>query len=74
MAHMEQESTSGSEWFKSSLSYANGNCVEVKQLAGGRVGLRNSRSPGGGVLFFTPDEWHSFIAGAKNGEFDIPGD
>jgi uncharacterized protein DUF397 len=62
--------SSGSYWIKSSLSYANGNCVEVASLPGGEIGVRNSRESGGPVLRFTSDEWHAFIGGAKNGEFD----
>ena len=58
------------EWVKSSLSFANGNCVEVASLSGGEVGGRNSRDAAGAVLRFTPDEWHAFIGGVRNGEFD----
>ena len=61
---------SGPFWVKSSLSFANGNCVEVADLAGGGVGVRNSRDPQGAVLRFTPDEWHAFIGGVHGGEFD----
>lgn len=67
---MSDESTRpGPVWVKSSLSYANGNCLEVADLSGA-VGVRNSRAPGGPVLRFTPDEWAAFIGGAKAGEFD----
>ena len=61
---------SGLYWIKSSLSYANGNCVEVASLPGGEVGVRNSRNSGGPVLTFTSDEWHAFLGGVRNGEFD----
>jgi Domain of unknown function (DUF397) len=61
---------SGSNWVKSSLSFANGNCVEVASLPDGGIGVRNSRDPEGAVLRFTPDEWHAFLGGARNGEFD----
>ena len=61
---------SGSSWIKSSLSYANGNCVEVASLPGGEIGVRNSRNSGGPVLTFTRDEWHAFLGGVRNGEFD----
>jgi len=57
-------------WVKSSLSYANGNCVEVASLAGNEIGIRNSRDAEGAVLRFTPDEWHAFLGGVCNGEFD----
>jgi hypothetical protein len=57
-------------WVKSSLSFSNGNCVEVASLPDGEVGVRNSRDTAGGVLRFTPDEWHAFLGGVRNGEFD----
>jgi len=60
-------------WVKSSLSFANGNCVEVADLPEGGVGVRNSRDIAGPVLRFTPDEWQAFVGGARNGEFDAFG-
>jgi hypothetical protein len=60
----------GLVWVKSSLSFANGNCVEVADLSGGEIGVRNSRDAAGPVLRFTPDEWHAFLGGVRNGEFD----
>jgi hypothetical protein len=44
--------------------------VEVADLPGRTIGLRNSRDPEGPVLRFTPDEWTAFLGGARNGEFD----
>jgi hypothetical protein len=61
---------SGFNWIKSSLSFANGNCVEVASLPGGEIGVRNSRESEGAVLRFTSDEWHAFLGGVRNGEFD----
>jgi hypothetical protein len=57
-------------WVKSSLSYANGDCVEVATLSDGQVGVRDSKDPGGPVLHFTTSEWKAFIGGVRNGEFD----
>jgi Domain of unknown function (DUF397) len=56
---------------KSSLSFANGNCVEVAGLPDDRIGVRNSRDPDGPVLRFTPDEWRAFLGGVRNGEFGL---
>ena len=64
------EGTNAPKWVKSSLSFANGNCVEVAQFGGGEVGVRNSRRPEGAVLRFTADEWQAFVGGARKGEFD----
>jgi hypothetical protein len=62
--------SSAPTWVKSSLSFSNGNCVEVASLPHGDVGVRNSRDREGAVLRFTPDEWHAFVGGVHNGEFD----
>ena len=56
-------------WVKSSLSFSNGNCVEVARLPGDEIGVRNSRDPDGPVLTFTPREWDAFIGRARLGEF-----
>jgi hypothetical protein len=68
--HTSAPEGSGSDWVKSSLSFSNGNCVEVASLPGGGIGVRNSRDSQGLVLSFTPDEWHAFLGGVRNGEFD----
>ena len=65
-----QPENSGFDWVKSSLSFANGNCVEVASLSGGEIGVRNSRQSEGAVLRFTSDEWYAFLGGVRNGEFD----
>lgn len=57
-------------WVKSSLSYANGNCVEVSDQPEGAIGVRNSRDCEGPVLRFTSAEWHAFLDGVRKGEFD----
>jgi hypothetical protein len=57
-------------WIKSSLSFANGNCVQIAELPDGQIGIRDSKSPDGPILRFKPDEWDAFTAGVLNGEFD----
>ena len=68
--HPEMTSGAGLSWIKSSLSFSNGNCVEVASLSDGEVGVRDSKDPSGPVLRFTPEEWHAFLGGARKGEFD----
>jgi hypothetical protein len=63
-------SDSDSHWIKSSLSFSNGNCVEVASLPDGTIGVRDSKDTGGPVLRFTPDEWTAFLGGVRGGEFD----
>lgn len=59
-------------WRKSSGSFANGNCAEVKPLPDGQVAVRDSKDPGP-VLEFTVAEWAAFLGGGRNGEFDAFG-
>ncbi|HKH06008.1 MAG TPA: DUF397 domain-containing protein [Acidimicrobiales bacterium] len=59
-----------SPWRKSSHSYGAGECVELARLDGGRIGLRDSKDPGGPVLRFTVAEVAAFVAAVKAGEFD----
>ncbi|GGS62552.1 transcriptional regulator [Planobispora rosea] len=61
---------SGAVWRKSSRSSL-GNCVEVSRLSGGQIGVRDSKAPEAAALVFTPAEWEAFIAGVKDGEFDL---
>jgi len=56
-------------WVKSSLSFSNGNCVEVAGLPGGEIGVRDGRNPDGPVLTFTPRGWDVFVGRARRGEF-----
>lgn len=73
-------------WAKSSYSFSNGNCVEVRwvksagsgdtnciEVAGtpsGGVQMRDSKDRDGPVLTYTAAEWEAFMAGLKAGEFD----
>lgn len=56
---------------KSSFSSVTG-CVEVRQLPDGRVALRDSKDVSLPAHVFTAVEWTAFLAGVRNGEFDLP--
>ncbi len=72
---MSDESTRpGPRWVKSSLSFANGNSVEVADLGEEGVMVRDSKNPDQAPLVFDRAEWEAFIGGAKNGEFDSFGE
>ncbi|MEV1331862.1 DUF397 domain-containing protein [Micromonospora costi] len=59
-------------WRKSTRSQTS-NCVEVAPLGNGpaAVALRDSKDRGGPVLLFNRAGWLGFIAGAKEGQFDL---
>jgi hypothetical protein len=56
------ECNPGGGWRKSSHSMSNGHCVETARLAGGRIGVRDSKAVGGSVLRFEPGAWAVFLA------------
>jgi Domain of unknown function (DUF397) len=60
----------GADWRKSSRSQVNG-CVEVS-VSDHMVAVRDTKDGGHGpVLRFRPDEWEAFVAGVRDGEFDL---
>lgn len=59
-------------WHKSTFSGPNSdNCVETRR-DGTNVQVRDSKwGEQSAVLTFTPDEWDAFLAGARDGQFDV---
>jgi Domain of unknown function (DUF397) len=51
--------------------------IEVAVSAGSKEGsdhvitLRDPKDPDGPTLVFTPAEWEAFVAGVRDGEFDL---
>lgn len=66
------EDAGGNEprWRRSSRC-GNSACVEVASL-GDEVAVRDSKNHGGPVLTYSREEWRDFVAGVKDGEFDLP--
>ena len=58
-------------WRKSTRSAGGANCVEFAATHDA-IGLRDSKDPDGAVLAFPADVWRDFVAGVRNGEFDLP--
>lgn len=59
-------------WRTSTRSQAS-NCVEVAPLGGdpAAVALRDSKDRSGPVLLFDRAEWLGFLAGTRQGQFDL---
>jgi hypothetical protein len=47
-----------------------GDCVEVGQLADGSIAVRDTKDRANSLIF-TAQEWSAFVAGVKDGEFDL---
>ncbi|AYF73762.1 DUF397 domain-containing protein [Nocardia yunnanensis] len=63
---------SGANWFKSSHSSGQTECVEVAFLPGGEVGVRDSKNPTGPSLIFPPAQWDAFTTGMRSGTLIRP--
>ncbi|MEU0539594.1 DUF397 domain-containing protein [Nocardia sp. NPDC005978] len=57
-------------WFKSTFSQPDGDCVEAAHLPGSRVGVRDSKNPAGPALLFEGAAWDEFLADVRDGAFD----
>jgi hypothetical protein len=62
---------SNAAWRKSTFSGNNG-CAEVA-FVDGQVGVRDSKDRQGPMLVFTAAEWNAFLAGTREGQFELPG-
>jgi Domain of unknown function (DUF397) len=58
----------GANWFKSSRSANNGQCVEVA-FVNGQVAVRDSKNPAGPALVFSESAWTAFVHGVATDEF-----
>ena len=62
----------GAVWHKSTRSGGNGgDCVEVAVNLPGVVAVRDTKDRAGAALVFTHTEWRAFLAGFRDGEFDL---
>ena len=65
----DRNNQDGVTWRKSSWSSINGNCVEVAELRGEMIGVRDTKDGGAGpVLLFEQTAWRSFIDGLKGAD------
>lgn len=59
----------GESWRKSSYSMSNGQCLEITRFADGNIGVRDSKTPQGGVLRFEPGTWVAFTTELRTSPF-----
>ncbi|CAO5255775.1 DUF397 domain-containing protein [Frankia sp. AgKG'84/4] len=68
----ENRPASTGRWLRSSFCRgAADTCVDVA-FGADHVRIRDSKSPDGPELTFTPAEWAAFVLGVCNGEFELP--
>jgi hypothetical protein len=57
---------------RSSFTRSDAECVvQVNLLGPAWVSVKDGNSPDGPELLFTASEWRAFLAGVRNGEFDL---
>jgi Domain of unknown function (DUF397) len=69
--HRVEPDFADSTWFKSSYSDSTGgSCVEIA-VAGGWVGVRDTKQHGNGPIHaFSHTAWAAFLAAVRAGEFE----
>jgi Domain of unknown function (DUF397) len=68
---VHNQDASAAHWRKSSLSAADGNCVEVALNLKTIVAIRDSKHPTGPILTVDQANWCAFMCDVRNGVFDI---
>lgn len=58
------------EWFLPRQTTNGGTCVETK-ITEDTVLVRNNLRPNAGTAEFTYEEWKVFVAGVKDGDYDL---
>ena len=60
------------KWKKASRSAYNGDCVEVANLGGGQMGIRDSKNVAGGHLTVGAEVFKAFVGKIKSGNAPRP--
>jgi hypothetical protein len=66
--NMDDELTRAT-WRTASYTQGNGSCVEVADLRGGRIAVRDTKDRIGPALILTADVWRAFLAYAQQRDF-----
>ncbi|MFI1097062.1 DUF397 domain-containing protein [Streptomyces sp. NPDC020917] len=65
------EALSAADWYKSSYSNAQGECVEAARVGAGAMAVRDSKDPQGPALLFTAEAWTAFTHAVREGELPL---
>ncbi|MER5970536.1 DUF397 domain-containing protein [Streptomyces sp. NPDC002055] len=70
MNHSEDASTLPVEWWKSSASGAQSDCVEFGIVDPDTVAVRDSKDPSGPALLLSREQVAGLVAAVRGGRFD----
>jgi hypothetical protein len=59
---MADDELARATWRTASYTQGNGSCVEVADLRGGRIAVRDTKDRTGPALVMTADTWRAFLA------------
>jgi Domain of unknown function (DUF397) len=59
---MDTDELARATWRTASYTQGNGSCVEVADLRGGRIAVRDTKDRPGLALVMSADVWRSFLA------------
>lgn len=62
---MEDNELARATWRKATRSQGNGACVEVANLTGGRIAVRDSKDSAIPPIIMTVGQWRSFLSHAR---------
>jgi hypothetical protein len=65
---MEDNELARATWRTATYSMANGSCVEVAGLGGGRVAVRDTKDRTGPAIIMTAGQWRAMLATALRGD------
>jgi len=69
MTHIENASTLAVEWWKSSASGSQSDCVECGIVDGQTVAVRDSKNPTGPALLLTRGQLAGLVSAIRSGHF-----
>lgn len=60
-----------SGWKTSTRTSQGQNCVEVTTVVPDWIGVRDTKNRAAGLLALDRQQWHTFLAAVKEGQFDL---
>jgi hypothetical protein len=59
---MDTDELARATWRTASYTQGNGSCIEVADLSGGRIAVRDTKDRTGPALVMTAGAWRTFVA------------